>query len=33
MELISLTNDLQPLVDYFNARPGLIRVLAFVSPT
>jgi hypothetical protein len=33
MALISLTHDLQPLVDYFNARGGSIRLLAFVSPT
>jgi hypothetical protein len=33
IELISLENTFQPLVEAFNARRGLVRVLAFVSPT
>ena len=32
-ELISLENDPKLLVETFNASYGLVRVLAFVSPT
>ena len=33
IELISLEYSTQPLADSFNARRGMVRVLAFVSPT
>jgi len=33
VELISLENTSHLLVESFNARRGLVRVLAFVSPT
>lgn len=33
IELISLSDTSQPLIEHFNARLDLIRLLAFVSPT
>jgi hypothetical protein len=33
IELISLEDTSQPLIEHFNAQRGFIRILAFVSPT